>query len=294
MRAGITIETGVPFTITIPIAKAGVNTSARTARGIMTQEVVDAHGEEVDYESVKACIDTWRGNLREMHERKAVGRALDIQFDDANKAVELEAYVSRGAEDTWQKVQDGTLGYYSIGGIGDRITGRRSDGTIGPRVLMRSINEVSLVDSGACPTATVSVVKLIGNVPVAQLGIVRAADVPAIVAAVHAALAPLKASFEARINEQRAASAVTISKLRDSLRGISANAAPGNAPIPPNYKLIDKTIGVFGEPDRSQDAQLAKDIAAIGPDSSEADRLEVVERMLAHGYRSGIGVALPR
>jgi hypothetical protein len=163
------VETNIAITVPLAFTKSGVDTARRTVRGIMTQEVVDVHGEEVDFESVKACLASWRGNIREMHQPKAVGKAVDIKTLDDLKAVEVESYISKGAEDTWQKCLDGTLGFYSLGGVADRVMGRRSDGTNGPRLLMRKLNELSVVDSGACPTSSIAVVKMVDGVPTEQL-----------------------------------------------------------------------------------------------------------------------------
>lgn len=163
------VERGIPIAFAIPIAKGGVNVEHRTVRGTATQEVVDAHNEEMDFASVVKCLDTWRGNIREMHQPSAVGRAVDIQILDNEKSVEVESYISKGAENAWQKCLDGTYRYYSIAGIGDRVMGVRSDGSRGPRILMKHINEISLVDAGSCPTATISVVKMVDGAPVSQL-----------------------------------------------------------------------------------------------------------------------------
>lgn len=174
------VERGIAISFAVPITKDGVNVDARTVRGLMTQECVDSHGEEIDFQSVCDVLNTWKGNVREMHQPKAVGRALDILIRDDIKAVEVESYVSRGAEDTWLKCVDGTLGYYSIGGQGDRVVGLRSDGTRGTRILMRKINELSLVDAGACPTSTITVAKNIDGAVTTPLAgeIKKTDDVP--------------------------------------------------------------------------------------------------------------------
>jgi len=185
MEVGDVLAQGITVSVPLAIAKGGIDATRRTVRGLMTQEVVDSHGEEVDFESVKSCLDTWRGNVREMHQPKAVGKAVDIVVRDDIKAVEVETYVSRGAEDTWLKCQDGTLGFYSIGGVADRVYGPRSDGTRGPRLLMRKIGEMSLVDSGSCPTSSITVVKSVDGVPVEQLAAeAPMSDPPAVPAAV--------------------------------------------------------------------------------------------------------------
>jgi hypothetical protein len=281
------VEKGVAVSIAVPIRKDGINTAARTVRGIATQEVVDAHGEEVDYASVKAAFGTWRGNIREMHERKAVGRAIDIAFDDTNKAVEVEAYISLGAEDTWLKVQDGTLGFYSIGGVADRAFDMRSDGSRGTRLIMRRIDELSLVDSGACPTATISVVKLIGGNAVSQLAPMRTADLPMIVkAAVTAALAPVLQTVEEQGRRER----VVIAKLEDQLHQLASAASGGRAVLGPNCRMAEKPIGgVVPSARPSAEGQLADEIAKLGDAASEADRRALVEKMLAFQFRTGAG-----
>src|SRR5574340_325939 len=115
--------------VTIPVKIAKVDEEKRLVRGIATQEIRDAHNEIVDYESVKAVLPGWRGNIREMHQPKAVGKAGEILADDALKALVVEAYISKGAPDTWEKVKDGTLSMFSIGGYGDRITNKLADGS---------------------------------------------------------------------------------------------------------------------------------------------------------------------
>src|SRR5262249_19313487 len=57
----------------------------------------------------------WVGNVREMHERKAVGNRVAVRFDDEARRVYARIRISMGAEDTWQKVLDGTLRGASIG-----------------------------------------------------------------------------------------------------------------------------------------------------------------------------------
>jgi hypothetical protein len=154
------IEKGIAINFTVPIAKGGVDAEKRTVRGFATQESVDLHGEEVDFDSVIKAMSFWRGNVREMHQPIAVGKAVDVVVREDVRAVEVESYISKGAESTWQKCLDGTLGYYSIGGLGDRVLGVRSDGTRGPRIIMQKWTELSLVDSGACDGSAVAVVKM--------------------------------------------------------------------------------------------------------------------------------------
>src|SRR5690242_16276876 len=103
------------FRLDIPVEK--IDREKRLVRGVATAEVLDAHGEIVDYETAKPAFVSWRGNIREMHQPKAVGKGLDVEFDDANKQIIVEAYISKGAPDTWEKCLDGTLSMFSIGGL---------------------------------------------------------------------------------------------------------------------------------------------------------------------------------
>jgi hypothetical protein len=70
------------------------------------------------------AFSNFRGNIREMHQPIAVGKMVafkeDKYFDPETKkfysGVYVSAYVSKGAQDTWEKVLDGTLSGFSIGG----------------------------------------------------------------------------------------------------------------------------------------------------------------------------------
>ena len=73
--------------------------------------------------SAKA-FERFRGNIREMHQPLAVGKMVSFRkeklFDKSTgkeySGVFVNAYVSKGAQDTWEKVLDGTLSGFSIGG----------------------------------------------------------------------------------------------------------------------------------------------------------------------------------
>ncbi len=80
-----------------------------------TSEAMDTYGTIFDYEASKDAFARWMGNVREMHERKAVGQRVGVRFDDEAKKVFVTIRISRGAQDTWEKVVDGTLRGASIG-----------------------------------------------------------------------------------------------------------------------------------------------------------------------------------
>jgi hypothetical protein len=80
-----------------------------------TSEAVDHHGTIVDYAASKDAFTRWIGNVREMHARRAVGRRVGVRCEDETRRIFVTIRISRGAEDTWAKVLDGTLRGASIG-----------------------------------------------------------------------------------------------------------------------------------------------------------------------------------
>lgn len=90
-----------------------------------------------------------------MHDNRAVGKMLSYVPDDARQQIEMTAYVSKGAEDTWQKVLDGTLRGFSIG-----LYNVKYKAGTNPRVITSyDLGEVSLVDCPANPQAMISLIK---------------------------------------------------------------------------------------------------------------------------------------
>ena len=149
----------IPVRFAIPVVK--VDKDKRLVRGVGTGEILDAQGEVVDYQTAKDVIQkTWPGNVREMHQPKAVGHATEVVFDDAEKQIVVESYVSKGAPDTWEKCLDGTLRMYSIGGKAKERRAEKMGDAIVHRLFLDRIDEISLVDNGACPTATFEIVKI--------------------------------------------------------------------------------------------------------------------------------------
>lgn len=121
--------------------------------GIMTSEAVDSYGTIFDYDSMKSAVERWRGNIREQHDpKKAVGTRVHVSFDDEKKQVWLRAKISRGAPDTWAKIEDGVLQGFSIGAYNIQKTERRQVEVNGqsktvPVYKDYDLAEVSVVDS---------------------------------------------------------------------------------------------------------------------------------------------------
>jgi hypothetical protein len=106
----------------MPFSK--VDVERRTVSGFATLDNVDKQSDIVTTEASLSAFQKFRGNIREMHQPTAVGKMVafkeDKYFDPETKkfynGVYVSAYVSKGAQDTWEKVLDGTLSGFSIGG----------------------------------------------------------------------------------------------------------------------------------------------------------------------------------
>ena len=143
--------------------------------GIATSEMLDKDREIIDYGSAKKAFGEWPGNIREQHDsKKAVGRALSVSPLDDQKAIALEAFISKGAPDTQAKVLDGTLRAFSIGGSSEKklpevVKGEDGSETTAMRVFLKRISEVSLVDSPCNPACSFQLVKADDEADVAKI-----------------------------------------------------------------------------------------------------------------------------
>jgi len=113
---------GNSMRLSMPLAK--VDKENRLVSGFATLDNVDSQGDIVTSDASIKAFSRARGNLREMHQPIAVGKIVDFREDewyDTNenkfyRGIFVTAYVSKGAEATWEKVLDGTLTGFSIGG----------------------------------------------------------------------------------------------------------------------------------------------------------------------------------
>lgn len=140
-----------------------IDKEKREVIGTATAEIKDAYRTVIGYDASKDALQRWRGNVREMHDpTKAVGRALEVRPDDDHKRIIVRARISKGAQDTWEKVLDGTLTGFSIGGKNGVWTKRVIDGEELPYLERYDAVELSLVDNPACPGCNIEVVRADG------------------------------------------------------------------------------------------------------------------------------------
>lgn len=144
--------------LTMPLTK--VNQEKRLVSGWATLDSVDQQGDVILAEASSRAFKRFRGNIREMHQPIAVGRLVDFKEEDylddttgeLYHGVYVTAYVSKGATDTWEKVLDGTLTGFSIGGeviedSRDFVKDNNGKGRTVRFVKDYSLNELSLVDN---------------------------------------------------------------------------------------------------------------------------------------------------
>ena len=155
------------FNFSFPINM--IKKEQRLISGIATADNVDKSNDVVEFIASEIAFKNWQGNIREMHAPIAVGKAISykpIKMKDADgkeyNAIEVEAYISKGAEDTWQKVLDGTLRAFSIGGRimkKEILAGKMHNGRPINVIKEYELGELSLVDNPANALATIDLVK---------------------------------------------------------------------------------------------------------------------------------------
>ena len=164
---------GSSIHLSMPISK--VDVEKRMVHGWATLDNVDRQNDRVSLEASVKAFEKFRGNLREQHDsKKAVGKVLAFEtkeYFDADslntyKGVFVSAYVSKGAQDTWEKVLDGTLTGFSIGGrildFENTIDKDSEDNSV--RVIKDfELMELSLVDSPANQFANILSIQKLGD-----------------------------------------------------------------------------------------------------------------------------------
>lgn len=149
--------------LSMPISKVDVEN--RLVSGFATLDNADTQGDVVSAEASLDAFRRFRGNIREQHnESLAAGRMVSFEErvyldEDTNKfykGIYVTAYISKGAQDTWEKVMDGTLSGFSIGGGVDDFTMGVDDAGNAIRTIVKySLTELSLVDNPANQLANV-------------------------------------------------------------------------------------------------------------------------------------------
>jgi hypothetical protein len=143
--------------LSMPFGK--IDKERRIVSGFATLDNVDKQGDVVDTSASLNAFKSFRGNLREMHQPSAVGKIVSFKedkfFDPSTKkfysGVYVSAYVSKGAQDAWEKVLDGTYSGFSIGGNIKKFNDEIDKSTESPVRIIKEyeLHELSLVDNPA-------------------------------------------------------------------------------------------------------------------------------------------------
>ena len=160
--------------LSMPLTK--VDQERRIVSGFASLDNIDKQDDIVTAEASLEAFAKFRGNIREMHQPLAVGKMVsfkeDKYFDPESKkfysGVFVSAYVSKGAQATWEKVLDGTLTGFSIGGRmnkWDDAYDEKSDKAI--RIIKQyDLVELSLVDSPANQFANIVSVEKVDGIDI--------------------------------------------------------------------------------------------------------------------------------
>ena len=160
--------------LSMPFSK--VDEERRIVSGFATLDNVDKQADIVTAEASVKAFSKFRGNIREMHQPISVGKMVafkeDKYFDPETKkfysGVYVSTYISKGAQSTWEKVLDGTLSGFSIGGKMNKWDDAYDEGMEKKIRIIKEYDlvELSLVDSPANQFANVLSVEKVDGVDV--------------------------------------------------------------------------------------------------------------------------------
>jgi hypothetical protein len=132
----------------VPFTKR--NDDLQLTEGYASSEAVDSQGEVVELNAISQALPGYMkfGNIREMHQWSAVGKAIQAKID--GKGLLIKAHIVDPV--AWQKVKEKVYNGYSIGG---KVLKK-----VGDRIQELVLNEISLVDRPANPEAIFTMVKM--------------------------------------------------------------------------------------------------------------------------------------
>ncbi len=168
------ITEGDNVRLSMPFGK--VDQERRIVSGFASLDNLDKQNDIVTTEASMNAFAKFRGNIREMHQPSAVGKMISFKeekyFDPESKkfykGVYVSTYISKGAQNAWEKVLDGTYTGFSIGGRmnkWDDAYDEKMDKQI--RIIKDyDLVELSLVDSPANQFASIMSVEKVDGVDI--------------------------------------------------------------------------------------------------------------------------------
>ena len=163
---------GDSLRLTMPIAK--VDEERRIVSGFATLDNIDRQGDVLLSDASRKAFENFRGNVRLMHQPIPAGKIVsfrensfyDKETSKTYSGIFVDAYISKGAENIWQMVLDGTLTGFSIGGRIVDFETKMDDGEEHPGVRVvkeYELMELSLVDSPANQFANILSIQKLGD-----------------------------------------------------------------------------------------------------------------------------------
>lgn len=285
----------------MPLTK--VDQERRIVSGFATLDNIDKQADIVTTEASLKAFSKFRGNIREMHGPVAVGKMVsfkeDKYFDPESKkfytGVFVSAYVSKGAQDTWEKVLDGTLSGFSIGGKmnkWDDAYDEKMDAEI--RVIKDyDLVELSLVDNPANQFANIVSIEKVDGVDVIK-GEVADLEIDNVFWDEESGLVMLSKSDNAEhpisgqlmknigfVESDDDEKTQMIKFLVDSAKGIDAKMTKEASPMteenttPADEAVVEKSDEVAPEADTvAEDVVKADDAEVAKTDDMEEDEME--------------------
>jgi len=278
--------------LSMPFSK--VDKERRIVSGFATLDNVDKQNDIVTTEASIKAFAKFRGNIREMHQPISVGKMVGFKeekyFDPETKkfytGVYVSAYVSKGAQDTWEKVVDGTLSGFSIGGRmnkWDDAYDEKVDKTV--RIIKDyDLVELSLVDNPANQFANIMSIEKVDGVDTIK-GDVANVEIEnvfwdsengiVIVSKDESATSPMSGEPMKNIGfveTNDAEKSEMIKFLVDSAKGINLSKMNEEEdPMTETTEVITKSDDVV------EDAQVAPEADAVAEDVVKADEAEVTK-----------------
>lgn len=158
-----------------------VDEAQRLVYGVATAETPDKTREVCDYASTVPHYKAWSdeihkasggkslGNVREMHDNKAVGKLTSINFNDEEKQIEICAKIIE--DSTWNKVVEGVLTGFSQGGDYEKRWKDPDDPTLTRYTAVPA--EVSVVDNPCLARGSFEYIKSDGTSEMRKLNSVE-------------------------------------------------------------------------------------------------------------------------
>jgi len=128
-------------------------------KGLATDATLDLDEQICDPDWLKSAMPKWMeiGNIREMHQSKAIGKAVEMEQSGTGFLVEAKIVDPVAAKMVEEEIYTG----FSVGIKNARVV--KDAQAPGGRIVSGTIVEVSLVDRPANPSAVIEIAKTVGG-----------------------------------------------------------------------------------------------------------------------------------